>query len=48
MLDSGINYYEKLFLSLKGKALSECAYQLVIEAYLYRPPPKPSKALVSP
>ncbi|OEG75571.1 hypothetical protein BEL05_02135 [Shewanella colwelliana] len=44
MLDSGINYYEKLFLSLKGKALSECAYQLVIEAYLYRPPPKRSKA----
>ncbi|WP_299805003.1 hypothetical protein [uncultured Shewanella sp.] len=48
MLDCDVNYFEKLLLSLKGKTLSECPYQLVIEAYLYRSPGKGSKHKAHP
>ncbi|MGS0724851.1 hypothetical protein ACVBKF_01590 [Shewanella sp. 0m-11] len=43
MLGYDVNYFEKLLMSLKGKALSECPYQLVIEAYLYKSTYKGSK-----
>ena len=43
MLDCELSYFDKLFLALKERNLSDCPYQLVIEAYLYRKPTKKSK-----